>query len=129
MRESLSTEHRAPDHRPSGGAASEHRDAAAHAIRLEQVAFEISQEGLEAMLARQGVEVKLSSLSMHVSADALVLLLRRLMPASELQARVTPAGVVIERMAESGPVRIELAVPQLRVRAQEGRLEAQSEHP
>jgi hypothetical protein len=39
---------------------------------------------------------------------------------------VTPGGVVVER-AGTAPLRLEVAVPEVRVRAEEGRLEIRSE--
>jgi hypothetical protein len=97
------------------------------AIQIEGVALEISQEGLEAMLAQRGVQVKLSAINLQVSAGALVTLLARLMPDVEVGARVSPAGVVLERQGEGGPVRVELAVTELRIRPAEDRLELRSE--
>lgn len=97
------------------------------AIQIEGVAFEISQEGLEALLARQGVQVRLSSLRLQISAEALAALLGRLLPEGVVAARVTPAGIVVERSGEPGPIRLEVAVPEVRVRAEEGRLEIRSE--
>jgi hypothetical protein len=97
------------------------------AIQIEGVAFEISQEGLEAMLAQRGVQVKLSALRLQITAEALAALLRRLLPEGTVEARVTPGGVVVERAGEPGALRLEVAVPEVRVRAEEGRLDIRSE--
>lgn len=97
------------------------------AIQIEGVAFEISQEGLEALLAQQGVQVKLSSLRLQISTEALVALLARLFPEGTVSARVTPGGVIIERGGEGRALKIELAVPEVRVRSEEGRLDIRSE--
>jgi hypothetical protein len=99
------------------------------AIQIEGVAFEISQEGLEALLTQQGVEVKLSALRLQISAEALAALLGRLLPDGSVAARVSPGGIVIERAGEgsASSLRVEVAVPEVRVRAGEGRLDIRSE--
>jgi hypothetical protein len=96
------------------------------AIQIEGVAFEISQEGLEALITRQGIELKLSSLSAQISAEALVALLRRLAPDAAVGARITPAGIVVEKEGEGTALRVELALPELRLQAGDGKLELRS---
>jgi hypothetical protein len=97
------------------------------AIQIEGVAFEISQEGLEAMLAQQGVQVRLSSLRLQITAEALAALLARILPAGTVAARVTPAGIVVERSGAGAALKIEVAVPEVHIRTEEGRLEVRSE--
>jgi hypothetical protein len=97
------------------------------AIQIEGVAFEISQEGLEAILAQRGVQVKLSSLRLQVTAEALAALLRRLLPEGTVEARVTPDGILVRHAGETAALNLEVAVPEVRVRAEEGRLDIRSE--
>jgi hypothetical protein len=93
------------------------------AIQIDGVAFEISEEGLDALLTRRGVDVKLSALNLQISAEALVALLRRLLPDAAVLARITPEGIVVEREGEGGRLRVDLALPEVRLQAGDGRLE------
>jgi hypothetical protein len=93
------------------------------AIQIDGVAFEISQEGLDALLTRRGVEVKLSSLNLKISAEALVALLRRLLPDAGVAAWITPGNIVVEREGEGGSLRVDLALPEVRLQAGDGKLE------
>jgi hypothetical protein len=93
------------------------------AIQIDGVAFEISTEGLDALLTRRGMELKLSSLNVVISAEALAAVLRRLAPDAAVEARITPAGIVVEREGEGGRLRVDLALPELRLQAGDGKLE------
>lgn len=50
-------------------------------IRIQDVSLEIGQEGLDALLRREGAQLKITSLDLQVSPDALNTLLAGLAPA------------------------------------------------
>jgi hypothetical protein len=98
-------------------------------IEIENAAVEISPEGLEAMLAGRGVDLRFSQLEFRLSAAAVQALVQRLMPSEGEPARaeVTPQGVSIEGEKDGRRVRIRLDATSLRLQPGDGELRLISE--
>jgi hypothetical protein len=99
------------------------------AIQVDGLAFEIPPSGVEALLAGRGVEIRLSSLNVHLSEAALNAILARLASEGDpdaVQAKLSPAGVVIDRREGDKTVHLDVAVTQLRLRVGDGELHLES---
>jgi hypothetical protein len=79
-------------------------------IRIEDVACEISPQGLEALLARRGGEVKVTRLDCAVSPAALNALLQRFAPPGEgsPRAQVSDGSLTVENVGPEGAMKLEL---------------------
>jgi hypothetical protein len=79
-------------------------------IRIEDVACEISPQGLEALLARTGGEVKVTRLDCAVSPAALNALLQRFAPPGEgvPRAVVGDGSLAVENVGPGGGMKLEL---------------------
>src|SRR5687768_15821648 len=98
-------------------------------IEIENAAVEISPEGLEAMLAGRGVDLRFSQLEFRLPAAAVQALVQRLMPSDGEPARaeVTPHGVSIEGEKDGRRMRIRLDATALRLLPGDGELRLVSE--
>jgi hypothetical protein len=99
------------------------------AIQVEDLAFQISPRGVDSILRGQGIEVRLSSLNVRVSEAALNAILARLAPEGEpeaLQAKITTAGLTIDRHEGQKSVHLDVALSELRVALADGELRLES---
>ncbi len=85
-------------------------------IRINDAACEISPNGLEALLAKRGGEIRLTRLDCSISEAALNALLQSLAPGAPTpRARVEEGRVTVENMGPDAQHRLELDVGGLRL--------------
>jgi hypothetical protein len=86
-------------------------------IRIDDAACEISPQGLEAMLAKQGVELRVTRLDASITEAALNSVIQRRGAPRETPPRVTIAdgAVTIENLGDDGRTKVELRASGVRV--------------
>jgi hypothetical protein len=95
------------------------------AIEVDGLAFEISPAGVDALLRGEGIAIRLSSLNIHVTEAALNAILARFAPEGQpdaLQAKLSSAGVAIDRRDGNKHLHLDLAVTNLQLRLADGEL-------
>jgi hypothetical protein len=98
-------------------------------IQVDGLAFDISPRGVDAMLRGEGIEIRLSSVNVRLSESALNAILARFTPEGQpeaIQAKLSPAGVVIDRREGNRNVHLEVAVTGLRLTVADGELRVES---
>jgi hypothetical protein len=104
-------------------------DSEQPAIQVEDLAFQISPRGVDAILRGEGVELRLSSLNVRLSEAALNAILARLAPEGEpeaLQTRITASGLTIDRQEGTNNFHLDVALSELRVALADGELRLES---
>jgi hypothetical protein len=103
----------------------------AEGIRIEDAALEISPAGLEALVNRQGAEVRVTRLDLSVSPEALNALLRGLAPegAAPPSAEVSDGRLQLAAEQDGKRLALDLQVGNLRVELTAGGLRLVSEPP
>jgi hypothetical protein len=89
----------------------------ADGIRVNDAALEISPEGLQALVNRQGAEIKLTKLDLSVSPEALNTLLTRFASEGEVApaAQVTTGRVYVTGVHDGQRMSLDLQLGGLRV--------------
>ena len=97
-------------------------------IRIDDAACEISPAGLEAMLAKKGVELRVTRLDLSMTEAALNTVLARSGP-RQLPPRVTVASgsLTVENLGEDGATKVEIRAPGVRVEIGDGALRLRTE--
>jgi hypothetical protein len=96
----------------------------ADGIRINDASLEISPGGLEAMMRREGAEVKITRLDLTVSPEALATLLSRMAPEGEPPptAQVEEGRLLVTRQQEGKRTVIDLEVGGFRLELTPGGL-------
>jgi hypothetical protein len=97
-------------------------------IRIEDAACEISPAGLEAMLAKKGVELRVTRLDLSITEAALNTILARNQP-RPAPPRVTVANgtVKVANLGEDGATSVELCAGGVRLEIADGSLRLRTE--
>jgi hypothetical protein len=97
-------------------------------IRIDDAACEISPAGLEAMLAKKGVELRVTRLDLSLTEAALNTILARNQP-RETPPRVTVANgsLTLANLGEDGATTVEIRAPGMRMEIGDGSLRVRTE--
>jgi hypothetical protein len=84
----------------------------ADGIRIQDAAIEISPSGLEAMLRKEGTEIKVTRLDLSVSPEALNTLLQGLAPAGQAapKASLEQGRVRVDVEKDGKPLALDLQI-------------------
>src|SRR5688572_20923873 len=97
-------------------------------IRIEDAACEISPAGLESMLAKKGLEVKVTRLDLSVSEAALNALLQRFAPGEQApRAAVQRGSLRVENVGPDAGTRLELQAGGIRIEIADGTVRVRTE--
>ena len=98
-------------------------------IRIQDVSVEIGQEGLDALLRREGAQLKITSLDLQVSPDALNTLLAGLAPAGTTApvATVTDGRLQVDAENDGKRLALDLQVGGFRLELSSGGVRLVSE--
>lgn len=88
------------------------------ALQIEGLSLEVPPSGVEMLLNRTGISLRLTGLSVRLPQRVLDSILARVAPDDDpeaLQARLLPKGIVIDRIQDGKSLHLEVALGEVRL--------------